>query len=211
MSDKTIRRLASAALALTAVAAAYLVTLLTDFEISRSFVGSMLSNFLASAALVGLSAMLLPWYLRRLRRPRLEVRPIFSRVTNEGGGARGTIKLGFRNLGDTTLERFYWHVFVPERLKPEITDYRNGNRIGTERINGYEYAHGYVSSPVFPNDGFELPIAIRIAPSDPALAECTLRCAFGTEFGQFPREAGEHAEWNASALADCEKVTVKFD
>lgn len=214
MSDKTIKTAANITLAL--VTAATLIFILKAFDLSptRLFWEVLASVMLAEAAVAAAAAWLLPRYLAHIRRPRMKMTALYGfRLSRaEDGHPRGTLRLGIRNQGDTTLDRYRWHLFVPKALRPEITT-REGDRtvnIGTRVIGGYEYATGYIGNdPLLPKTTKELPFAVRLESNRSDVTEWTMRYAISTEFGQFPTEAERHESLDASTIPDCAPLVLK--
>lgn len=214
MSDKTIMNAARAVLALVAIAALLLILKAFEIEPTRMFWETLVSVALAMAIVAAVAAALLPSYLARIRRPRVKMTALygFRLARAENGFPRGTLRLGIRNEGATTLNRYRWHLFMPKGLKPELT-MRDGDRtvtVGTRTVGEYEYATGRIENcPLLPKTVSELPISIRLESNRADVAEWTLRYAVSTEFGQFPTETEQYESLDAGAIPDCAPLVLK--
>jgi hypothetical protein len=215
MTDKTIRIIANAVLAL--VAAATLVFILKAFGLkpSRMFWEVLAAVLIAEAAILLLFARLVPGFLKRLRSPNVRMQALygFKLSSAESGNPRGTLKIAVRNDGDSALMGYRWHIFIPKDLRPEITR-RVGDRtvaIGTRRVGDYEYAAGVVKDALFPRTAQELPYSFRLESRRADRKEWTLRYAVSTEFGQCPTEVERHETLDESAAADCAPLILTVE
>ena len=214
MSDKTIMNAAGAVLVLVAIAALLLILKAFEIEPTRMFWETLVSVALAMATVATVAATLLPRYLARIRRPSLKMAALYGfRLARIGDGyPKGTLRLGIRNEGTTTLNRYRWHLFIPKGLKPELT-LREGDRtvtVGTRAIDGYEYATGYVENdPLLPKTVRELPVTVRLESTRADVASWTLRYAISTEFGQYPTSVEQHETLDAGVIPDCAPLTLK--
>lgn len=216
MSDKTIKTAANIVLALAGVAILALILKYFEIEPSRIFWEVAAAVIAAEAVVLAVAALLLARFLAGIRRPQVRVVPLygFRLSKTENGHPRGTLRLGVRNRGTRTLNRFRWHLFIPEGLRPEIT-MRDGDRtinIGTRNVGGYEYASGYVEGePLLPKSTKELPLSIRLESSQGGVDSWTLRYAVSTEYGQFPVEAEQHESLDASVIPDCAPLVLQVE
>lgn len=214
MSDKTIRGIANVVIAAAAAAMAISIVKALSLEPSRLFWEVLAAVILAETAVAVLAGIGLPRYLAYIRRPKVKMSALYGfRLSRaEDGHPRGTMRLGIRNLGDATLYRYRWHLFIPKGLHPEIT-MREGDHtvnIGTREIGGYEYATGQVSDdPILPKTTKELPLSVRMESNRSDMDGWTLRYAVSTEFGQFPAEAERHESLDASTIPDCAPLNIE--
>jgi hypothetical protein len=216
MSDKIITHVANAVLGLAAAAVALLAVKALQIEPSRFFWEVLLAIVLAEGLMTSVAAILIPRYMKWLRRPRVNLVPLygFHLARAENGHPRGTLRLGLRNNGDAPLNTYRWHLFIPAGLRPELT-MRDGDRtinIGTRKIRGYEYATGRIAhDPILPKTTNELPLSVRLESTRSDRSEWKLRYAISTEYGQFPSTSERHEKIDAGTIPDCAPLTLKVE
>lgn len=160
-----------------------------------SFAESFLANFLSGLLLLIIASAIVPFFLRFLYRPRVELmnddirgfkRNRFkSQPTNERFEA--ILNLSIYNGGNKTLEKYYWEIYYENATNVELeTAIIYESKVSIQKQIGPSYTriYGYLEMPIFPLDQLEFPYRLKIQKD--SQKPLRLYYYFRTPYGESP-------------------------
>jgi hypothetical protein len=150
-----------------------------NFVDSSPFLTAMFASLLSGVTIAVLFSLVFPrYYYKSLRKPKLffltrNIRERNIQLTNASdGNFEASAVLVIKNDGLETLRDFYWHLFIPKQLNPNLVPLaliKESYQIDNIKDNeGNEWTHfnSLTSEPLYPNSYMKFPYEIKIKTSE---------------------------------------------
>jgi hypothetical protein len=168
--------------------------------VTINFWSGVLSQIVATSIVALAGAIFLPPIVAWRSRPKMVFynpakskmrfiyyRNVFVFTKAEGNNWDTTLSLSIRNLGNKTIERFYWHIYISKDISV-TSQYRqpSSDNYLSEREDGEKYYryHGYVEMPIFPGEDINFPLEFKIRAKEHKKIKLYYR--FNTDTGSLP-------------------------
>ncbi len=173
---------------------------------SGGFWQAFLAELLAGIIVTILGATLIPAYLDWRKKPKLEFKNRATRTDTglltraQDGCWEGSFGLVIRNDGPTSQKDVFWHMLIPEDLRPEINPYDPARvaRPGSERLVGmgknWRHFLGKIEDPIFAHKGLIFPHEIKVKSLSRDPETYPIYYYFSSEFGTSPARAEKFHE-----------------